>query len=66
MGWNTQNTKTLSINAIIWTLAAVAALLNVLHHYDGWWVIITTLFAVNAAIRWISYAKKRQEENKDE
>lgn len=66
MRWNAQDKKTLLINAIIWTLAAVAALLNVLHHHDGWWVIITILFAVNAAIRWSSYAKKRQEENKHE
>lgn len=62
MWWKTQNKKTVLINAIIWTLAAAAALLNVLCRRDGWWIIILILFAINAAIRWITYAKKRQEE----
>lgn len=66
MWWNNQDKKTLLINAIIWTLAAVAALLNVLNNHDVWWVLITVLFALNAAIRWVSYAKKRQEKTNRE
>ena len=66
MRLKTQDKKTLLTGAIIWTLAVVAALPNVLCRHDGWWVIITILFAANAAIRWISYTKKRQEENKHE
>lgn len=61
MWWNNQDKKTLLINAIIWTLAAVAALLNVLNNHDVWWMLITVLFTLNAAIRWVSWAKKRQE-----
>ena len=66
MWWNTQDKKTLLINAIIWTIAAVAALLNVLLRHDGWWILITILFALNAAIRWVSYGKRRREKNDHE
>lgn len=66
MWWKTQNKKMVLTGAIIWSIATVTALLNVLCRHDGWWVIISILFAINAAIRWITYAKKQQEENKHE
>lgn len=64
MPWNNQDKKTLLINAIIWTLAAVAALLNVLNNNDGWRVLITVLFTLNAAIRWVSWGKNGRRNNR--
>ena len=61
MWWKTQDKKTLLTGAIICSVAAVAALLNVLNNHDVWWVLITILFTLNAVIRWFSCAKKRQE-----
>ncbi|NBI66677.1 hypothetical protein D1646_07565 [Pseudoflavonifractor sp. 60] len=66
MWWKTQPEKTLLTGAIIWTVAFAAALLNVLCRHNSWWVIVTFLFAVNAAIRWITYAKQQQEVNHEE
>ncbi len=55
------------VNAVIWTLAAIFAVLAALSRdASPLQIAVVILFIINAVIWWTNYAKKRQEEQNHE